>query len=188
VTVEGLDGETGLGYTYGHKAIAEIVSGKLAGAVSGMDAPAPSAAWGAMSRAVRNSLASGLCGFAISAVDVALHDLKAKPLGVSLADLLGRWHDGVDVLPADPTRSGGVPGVLRADALAKAAACHSRHTARRRSAPTSSRPARPTTTCASSRSCSTARSRPPAPSSCRTPRPGLGIELKRADAEQFRVH
>ncbi|HET6548837.1 MAG TPA: hypothetical protein VFG79_10290, partial [Solirubrobacter sp.] len=90
-------GETGLGYTYGHEAIADVVSGKLAGAVSGVDALAPSAAWGAMSRAVRNSLASGLCGFAISAVDVALHDLKAKLLGVSLADLLGRWHDGVDV-------------------------------------------------------------------------------------------
>jgi L-alanine-DL-glutamate epimerase-like enolase superfamily enzyme len=48
-----------------------------------------------MSMAVRNILASGLCGYAISAVDVALHDLKARLLGVSLADLLGRFHDGV---------------------------------------------------------------------------------------------
>jgi L-alanine-DL-glutamate epimerase-like enolase superfamily enzyme len=56
---------------------------------------APQAAWGAMTRAVRNSVGAGLCRFAISAVDVALHDLKAKLLGVSLADLLGRWHDGV---------------------------------------------------------------------------------------------
>jgi len=87
----------GLGYTYGERAIADVVAGKLAGVVEGADALAPQAAWGAMSRAVRNSLASGLCAFAISAVDVALHDLKARLLGVSLADLLGRWHDGVPV-------------------------------------------------------------------------------------------
>jgi L-alanine-DL-glutamate epimerase-like enolase superfamily enzyme len=88
-------GETGLGYTYGHKGAAEIAAGKLAGTVEGMDALAPPAAWGAMTRAVRNSVNAGLCRYAISAVDIALHDLKAKLLGVSLADLLGRWHDGV---------------------------------------------------------------------------------------------
>ena len=41
--------------------------------------------------------ASGLCAYAISAVDIALHDLKARLLGVSLAGLLGRWHDGVEI-------------------------------------------------------------------------------------------
>jgi L-alanine-DL-glutamate epimerase-like enolase superfamily enzyme len=90
-------GATGIGYTYGRPAVAEIVAGKLASAVEGVDALAPGTAWANMSRAVRNSLASGLCSFAISAVDIALHDLKAKLLGVSLADLLGRWHDGVAI-------------------------------------------------------------------------------------------
>jgi L-alanine-DL-glutamate epimerase-like enolase superfamily enzyme len=90
-------GEVGLGYTYGHAAIASIVSSQLAGAAVGTDVLAPSAAWAAMTRAVRNTLASGLCGYAISAVDVALHDLKARLLGVALADLLGRWHDGVSI-------------------------------------------------------------------------------------------
>jgi L-alanine-DL-glutamate epimerase-like enolase superfamily enzyme len=88
-------GATGLGYTYGHEAIASIVSSKLESAVVGVDVLAPETAWAAMAGAVRNVLSSGLCGFAISAVDVALHDLKARLLGVSLADLLGRWHDGV---------------------------------------------------------------------------------------------
>jgi L-alanine-DL-glutamate epimerase-like enolase superfamily enzyme len=98
VVVEARAGNvTGLGYTYGQKAAADVVTGKLAAAVVGTDALAPQTAWAAMSRAVRNSLASGLCGFAISAVDVALHDLKARLLGVSLADLLGRWHDGVAI-------------------------------------------------------------------------------------------
>jgi L-alanine-DL-glutamate epimerase-like enolase superfamily enzyme len=90
-------GHIGLGYTYGNKTVAAVIASKLAAAVHGTDALAPQAAWAAMSRAVRNSLTSGLCGFAISAVDIALHDLKARLLGVSLADLLGRWHEGVAV-------------------------------------------------------------------------------------------
>jgi L-alanine-DL-glutamate epimerase-like enolase superfamily enzyme len=90
-------GETGLGYTYGHEAAAKIIAGKLAGAIEGAQVLAPQAAWSKMAEVVRNSVNAGLCRYAISAVDVALHDLKAKLLGVSLADLLGRWHDGVDV-------------------------------------------------------------------------------------------
>jgi L-alanine-DL-glutamate epimerase-like enolase superfamily enzyme len=91
------DRATGLGYTYGPPAIAGIVAGKLAGVVQDADPLAPQAAWAAMSEAVRNSATAGLCAYAISAVDVALHDLKARLLGVSLADLLGRWHDGVEI-------------------------------------------------------------------------------------------
>jgi L-alanine-DL-glutamate epimerase-like enolase superfamily enzyme len=90
-------GETGIGYTYGDAAIGGLVEHTLADVVRGMDAMAPGAAWAAMTRAVRNSLASGLVGYAISAVDIALHDLKARLLGVALADLLGRWHDGVQI-------------------------------------------------------------------------------------------
>jgi L-alanine-DL-glutamate epimerase-like enolase superfamily enzyme len=90
-------GRTGLGYTYGAPAIAGIVGATLAPVVAGADALAPQAAWSAMATAVRNSLSSGLCAFAISAVDVALHDLKARLLEVSVADLLGRWYDGVAI-------------------------------------------------------------------------------------------
>ena len=88
-------GEIGLGYTFAEAAAAAIVRDKLAGVVEGADALAPQAAWAAMAQALRNSVNAGLCRYAISAVDVALHDLKARLLGVSLADLLGRWHDGV---------------------------------------------------------------------------------------------
>jgi L-alanine-DL-glutamate epimerase-like enolase superfamily enzyme len=69
-----------------------------------------------MTRAVRNSLASGLCGFAISAVEIALHDLKARLLGVSLADLLGRWQDGVAIYG-----SGGFTSYKREQLQAQAA-------------------------------------------------------------------
>jgi L-alanine-DL-glutamate epimerase-like enolase superfamily enzyme len=85
-------GETGVGYSYGHHAIASLVASKLAGVVQGADATDPQAAWAAMSRALRNNGETGLSYMAISAVDIALWDLKARLLGLPLARLLGRWH------------------------------------------------------------------------------------------------
>jgi L-alanine-DL-glutamate epimerase-like enolase superfamily enzyme len=96
VVVEaGAGGRTGLGYTYAHEAVAGIVASKLAPVVEGIDAMAPPRAWSAMQRAVRNLGRQGLCAMAISAVDVALWDLRAKLLEVSLADSLGRFHDAI---------------------------------------------------------------------------------------------
>jgi L-alanine-DL-glutamate epimerase-like enolase superfamily enzyme len=86
------DGHTGVGYTYGPEGIAGVVRGELAGAVEDTDPLAPQSAWAAMSRTARNAEHA----YAVSAVDIALHDLKARLLGVPLADLLGRWHDGVE--------------------------------------------------------------------------------------------
>lgn len=88
-------GQTGLGYTFGSAGAAQVVAGKLADAVCGSDVLSPERAWSTMCDAVRNSQRAGLAGYAISAVDVALHDLKARVLDVSLADLLGRFHEGV---------------------------------------------------------------------------------------------
>jgi L-alanine-DL-glutamate epimerase-like enolase superfamily enzyme len=89
-------GHVGLGYTYGQAAIGAVVRDKLAPVVTGGDALAPQSAWAAMTRAVRNSVPAGMAMFAVSAVDVALHDLKARVLEIPLADLLGRWHQGVE--------------------------------------------------------------------------------------------
>lgn len=50
-----------------------------------------------MLREVRNLGRPGLASAAISAVDVALWDLKARLLGLPLCDLLGRVRDGVPV-------------------------------------------------------------------------------------------
>ncbi|HEY8375251.1 MAG TPA: enolase C-terminal domain-like protein [Nannocystis sp.] len=82
-------GVEGLGYTYADAAAAALIAGPLARAVLGEDALATAAAWAAMSRALRNLGRPGLGAEALSAVDVALWDLKAKLLGVSLATLLG---------------------------------------------------------------------------------------------------
>jgi L-alanine-DL-glutamate epimerase-like enolase superfamily enzyme len=89
-------GHCGIGYTYGPAAIAALVEGELAEIVRGADVLAPEAAWAAMERAVRNAGQSGPVAYAISAVDVALHDLKARVLEIPLADMLGRWHHGVE--------------------------------------------------------------------------------------------
>lgn len=48
-----------------------------------------------MQSAVRNAGRQGLCAMAISAVDVALWDLRAKLLGLSLADSLGRFREAI---------------------------------------------------------------------------------------------
>lgn len=96
VVVEAAAGEQrGLGYTYGHHAIAELVRSALAPVVEGMDALAPPRAWAAMQREVRNLGRQGLCAMAISAVDIALWDLRAKLLGLSMVDSLGSFREAI---------------------------------------------------------------------------------------------
>ena len=90
-------GHTGLGYTYTGAAAAAVISGTLAGAVQGRDAMAINGAWWSMVGAIRNLGWPGISSTAISAVDVALWDLKAKLLDVCVADLLGRAHPAVPV-------------------------------------------------------------------------------------------
>jgi L-alanine-DL-glutamate epimerase-like enolase superfamily enzyme len=86
-------GHTGIGYSYTQGGAAEVVRGKLAGTVTGIDAMRTGEAWAAMWHAVRNYGQTGLVSTAISAVDVALWDLKARLLDVPLVQLLPRVHD-----------------------------------------------------------------------------------------------
>jgi len=90
-------GETGLGYTYAPAAAASVVEAQLAGLAAGADALAPQAAWRELGAALRNAGRPGIGFCALSAVDIALWDLKARLLGVALADLIGRAHDAVPV-------------------------------------------------------------------------------------------
>ena len=50
-----------------------------------------------MQRTVRNLGLEGLAATAISAVDMALHDLKARILDLPLATLLGRYRDAIPI-------------------------------------------------------------------------------------------
>jgi L-alanine-DL-glutamate epimerase-like enolase superfamily enzyme len=90
-------GETGLGYTYGETAVGTLIDSKLRDAVTGADAMSPPAAWSQMQQAIRNAGQQGVGAMAVSAVDVALWDLKAKLLGVCLADALPRAHASVPI-------------------------------------------------------------------------------------------
>ena len=85
----------GIGWTFAHASAAELAAGPLAAAVAGLDVNASSAAWAAMGRAVRNIGRPGLAWEAISAVDIALWDLRAKLLGLPLFLLLGPARDAV---------------------------------------------------------------------------------------------
>ena len=89
--------ECGTGWTYGSPACAAVVAGKLAAVVRGRDPMDTGGAFEAMVRAVRNDGRPGAVGYAISAVDVALWDLKARLLGVSLSRLLGAVRAEVPV-------------------------------------------------------------------------------------------
>jgi L-alanine-DL-glutamate epimerase-like enolase superfamily enzyme len=90
-------GQSGLGWTYSSSAAAAVISDKLAGAVDGYDAWNIAAGWEAMHRVCRNLGTRGLVMQAISALDTAWWDLKARVLGVSLSALLGRCRTEVPI-------------------------------------------------------------------------------------------
>jgi L-alanine-DL-glutamate epimerase-like enolase superfamily enzyme len=90
-------GTEGLGWTYGSPAVAAAVRAHLAPVVTGRGAWDVPAANDAMNRAVRNAGRPGVAAYAISAVDIALWDLKARLLGLPLVRLLGAARDGVPV-------------------------------------------------------------------------------------------
>lgn len=81
--------ERGLGYTYADAATARLAQEVLTGAVRGKDPLDVGAVHAAMIHAVRNHGRAGVSGMAISAVDVACWDLKARLLRLPLAKLLG---------------------------------------------------------------------------------------------------
>ena len=90
-------GVTGFGYTYADVSTATLIDDRLKDIVIGRDPFAIDAAWAAMIRSVRNLGRRGIAAMAISAVDNALWDLKAKLLGVPLVTLLGSVRDEAPV-------------------------------------------------------------------------------------------
>jgi L-alanine-DL-glutamate epimerase-like enolase superfamily enzyme len=98
VLVEIRGGEVcGTGWTYGPPACAQVIIDQLADVVLGRDALDVGAAFDGMVKAVRNAGRPGAVGYAISAVDIALWDLKARLLGLPLHRLLGAVRDEAPV-------------------------------------------------------------------------------------------
>jgi L-alanine-DL-glutamate epimerase-like enolase superfamily enzyme len=88
---------TGLGYSYADAATAQAIHDHLISVVQGRPALDIPGSWLAMQRAIRNLGRPGIAAMAISAVDTALWDLKARLLDLPLVGLLGAAHESVPI-------------------------------------------------------------------------------------------
>ena len=87
----------GVGYTYADTGTARLIQDTLAEIVKGRDAMDVPACWAAMLHEIRNLGRPGIVSTAVSAIDAALWDLKARLLNLPLVKLLGAAHAGVPV-------------------------------------------------------------------------------------------
>jgi L-alanine-DL-glutamate epimerase-like enolase superfamily enzyme len=98
VLVEIQAGKTvGIGYTYANAAAATLIDATLKGLVEGKDPLRVCSIWRDQMSVLRNTGRPGIGSMAVSAVDIALWDLKAKLLGLPLFCALGAFHDEVPV-------------------------------------------------------------------------------------------
>jgi L-alanine-DL-glutamate epimerase-like enolase superfamily enzyme len=106
VRVEDSDGATGLGYTYavnsGAEAFAVLVERYLAPVVTGQDVDRTEHVWQRMWWALHYAGRGGHATSAISAVDIALWDLRARRAGQPLWRLFGGYD------PLVPVYAGGI--------------------------------------------------------------------------------
>ncbi len=98
VIVKARRGEkSGIGYTYADVSTAVLIERMLRPVVSGRDAFDVAGSWLAMQQSVRNLGQRGIASMAISAVDIALWDLKANLLGLPLVKLLGAVRSAIPI-------------------------------------------------------------------------------------------
>lgn len=96
VLVELTVGNTlGIGYTYADPATGKVAEHLLKETIDGGDPFQHPALWTRMRMAVRNLGNRGIAAMAISAIDNALWDLRAKLLNISLVQLLGAARDSI---------------------------------------------------------------------------------------------
>ncbi len=90
-------GKRSLGYTYADVATAKLIDELLKDIVIGKDAMNVPGFWKEMVHSIRNLGRPGIASMAISAVDNALWDLKARLLDLPLVTLLGAVREGAPV-------------------------------------------------------------------------------------------
>ena len=88
-------GQVGTGWTYAAPAVVRLVSDTFAPLLTGQCATDIHGRWDDMVRALRNLGRPGMGSMALSAVDCALWDLKARLLQLPLHRLLGAARDAV---------------------------------------------------------------------------------------------
>ncbi|MGH7706462.1 MAG: enolase C-terminal domain-like protein, partial [Vulcanimicrobiaceae bacterium] len=87
----------GIGYTYADEATAVVIDKTLRKVIAGQDALATAALWTKMVASVRNLGRDGIAAMAISAVDVALWDLRGKICERPVYELLGPYRTEVPI-------------------------------------------------------------------------------------------
>jgi L-alanine-DL-glutamate epimerase-like enolase superfamily enzyme len=97
VHVETRAGVRGLGFAYGHTAMAKVIEQTLVPQVVGRDVRDSANAWSAMVRSIRNLGRPGIASMAISAVDLALWDAKARAFEQPLHRVLGGIRTAVPI-------------------------------------------------------------------------------------------
>jgi L-alanine-DL-glutamate epimerase-like enolase superfamily enzyme len=88
-------GRTGIGYTYADAAAATLIDGMLAETLAGCDALQTAACTAKLWAKVRNNGRCGIAAMAVSALDIALWDLKGKLLDAPVCALLGQARNEV---------------------------------------------------------------------------------------------
>ncbi len=101
--------QVGIGYTYADLSTAKLIASVLAEIVTGQDAMSVTRVWTSMVRQTRNLGHTSIVAMAISAVDNALWDLKAKLLNLPLVRLLGEVHESIDIYGSGGFTSYSIP-------------------------------------------------------------------------------
>ena len=107
------DGKSGVGYGFADTATAALIRDKLSQIVVHSDALAVQTAWLAMARSIRNLGCPGIASMAISSVDVALWDLKAKLLNLPALKMFGAVRDAIPVYGSGRFTSYSIPELQR---------------------------------------------------------------------------
>ncbi len=102
-------GCTGMGYTYASSAVAALVDDMLREVLMGRDAMQIAALNAALYAKIRNNGREGVTAMAISAVDLALWDLKGKILEAPVCSLLGSARDRIPVYGSGGFTSYSIP-------------------------------------------------------------------------------
>ena len=88
---------SGLGYTYADLSTAKLISSHLRDVVLGRDPMDIAGSWLAMTQSIRNLGRPGIASMAISAIDLALWDLKARLLRMPALKLMGAVRSRIPI-------------------------------------------------------------------------------------------
>jgi len=105
--------QTGVGYTYASEAAGTLIEKFFSKLLEGRDALSNTAVWTMLREQVRNIGYAGIAATAISAVDNALWDLRARLFGIPLVVLLGKIRERVAVYGSGGFTSYSIPQLQR---------------------------------------------------------------------------